>query len=104
MKTAGCDVRPGGGDVVKRILSARFLPRTARPRQHECRARFLANGTDMTLDPPFPRLTLRPDLATAEGEPRICITWPGSAAPVAFSTITAALAALRDMEERHGRR
>lgn len=45
-----------------------------------------------------PCLTLRADLATAEGEPRICITWPGRAAPVAFPTMTAALAALRDME------
>lgn len=47
-----------------------------------------------------PRLTLRPDLATAEGEPRICIVWPGRAVPLAFPTMAAALAMLRDMESR----
>lgn len=53
---------------------------------------------------PDPRLTRRADLATAEGEPRICIAWPGRAAPVAFPTVTAALAALRDMEARDAAR
>ena len=54
----------------------------------------------MIPDPKAPRLTLRADLVTAEGEPRICIAWPGRAAPVAFPTVTAALTALRDMEAR----
>lgn len=54
----------------------------------------------MITEPKAPRLTLRADLATAEGEPRICIAWPGRAAPMAFPSVTAALAALRDMEAR----
>lgn len=58
----------------------------------------------MTLESKVPRLTLRPDIPTAEGEPRICIVWPGRAAPLAFPNVAAALAALRDMEGRDGRR
>lgn len=54
----------------------------------------------MTQDSNTPRLTLRADLATDEGEPRICIAWPGRAVPVVFPTVAAALAALRDMEAR----
>jgi hypothetical protein len=54
----------------------------------------------MKTETPAPRLTLRADLATAEGEPRICIAWPGRTVPVAFATVAAALAALRNMEGR----
>jgi hypothetical protein len=49
---------------------------------------------------PTPRLTLRPDLATADGEPRACLALPGRPLPLAFPTLAAALAALRDMEAR----
>lgn len=45
-----------------------------------------------------PRVTLRDDLRNADGEPRPCITWPGRTLPVAFPTLAAALAAIRDME------
>jgi len=51
-----------------------------------------------------PRLTPRADLATAESEPRICIARPGRVVPLAFLTVAAALAALRDMEIRDVRR
>jgi hypothetical protein len=44
---------------------------------------------------------LRDDLRDADGQPRPCLTWPGCAVPVAFPSITAALAALRDMEAGH---
>jgi hypothetical protein len=47
---------------------------------------------------PAPRLTLRDDLRDASGEPRPCLTWPGRMLPLAFPTIGAALAALREME------
>lgn len=100
MKTAGCNMRPGGGDVVKRILDSRLLPRAARPRQRHCRTRFLTMGTTMTINPDQPRLTLRPDLRDAEGEPRICIMLAGRALPRAFRSVAAALAALREMEGR----
>lgn len=49
---------------------------------------------------PTPRLTLRPDLATPDGEPRPCITIPGRPLPLAFPNMAAALAALREMEGR----
>lgn len=44
------------------------------------------------------RLLLRDDLRDAEGNPRVCILIPGRRAPLAFPTITAALAALERME------
>lgn len=45
---------------------------------------------------PAPRITLRDDLRDSEGEPRPCVTWPGRTLPVAFPTLSAALAAIRD--------
>lgn len=47
---------------------------------------------------PIPRIMLRDDLRNADGEPRPCITWPGRKTPIAFPSISAALAALREME------
>ena len=46
------------------------------------------------------RLILRADLTDAEGEPRACIAEPGK--PLrAFRNLTAALAALHEMEAAH---
>lgn len=58
-------------------------------------------GAVQAMSAPFtayPRVTLRDDLRNADGEPRPCITWPGRTLPVAFPTLAAALAAIRDME------
>lgn len=52
------------------------------------------------MNTPTPRLTLRPDLATPDGEPRACLALPGRPLPLAFPNLAAALAALRDMEAR----
>lgn len=52
------------------------------------------------MTPHTPRLTLRPDLATPDGEPRVCLALPGRPLPLAFPNLAAALAALRDMEAR----
>lgn len=51
-----------------------------------------------------PRLTLRDDIRDAEGQPRPCLSWPGRMPPMAFPSISAALAALRDMEDAHAGR
>ncbi|HEV7267244.1 MAG TPA: hypothetical protein VGN83_20365 [Falsiroseomonas sp.] len=48
-----------------------------------------------------PRLTLRDDLRDADGQPRPCLTWPGRGLPVAFPSVSAALAALARMEAGH---
>lgn len=52
----------------------------------------------MTVPTNAPRLTLRDDLRDADGQPRPCLILAGRTAPIAFSSITAALAALRKME------
>jgi hypothetical protein len=49
------------------------------------------------------RLFLLLDLQDANGEPRVCLLIPGHRLPLAFPTVTAALAALRVMEAAHGR-
>ncbi|MDI3307832.1 MAG: hypothetical protein QJR07_12090 [Acetobacteraceae bacterium] len=49
-------------------------------------------------DAPRPRLLLREDLRDAEGQPRFCLSIPGRRLPVAFPTISAALAALRALK------
>lgn len=49
---------------------------------------------------PRPRLLLRDDLRDAEGAPRACIVIPGQRAPLAFHTLSGALAELRRMEAR----
>lgn len=53
---------------------------------------------------PAPRLTLRADLRDAEGQPRPCLILPGRKLPIAFPTISAALAALARMEAAHAGR
>lgn len=47
------------------------------------------------------RLLLRHDLRDAAGEPRACLAFPGRL-PMAFPTISAALAALAQIEAGHG--
>ncbi len=50
------------------------------------------------------RLVLRDDLRNAEGEPRACIAIPGRRVPLAFPSISAAVAALARMEAAHAGR
>jgi len=50
------------------------------------------------------RLLLRDDLRDAEGMPRACLAIPGRRLPLAFPSITAALAALANMEAAHAGR
>jgi hypothetical protein len=50
------------------------------------------------------RLMLRDDLRDAEGEPRACLVIPGRRLPVAFPSITMALAALATLEVAHAGR
>ena len=45
-----------------------------------------------------PRLELRHDLRDADGAPRVCIAMPGRHGPLAFASVTDALAALARME------
>lgn len=52
---------------------------------------------------PGARLMLRHDLRDAAGEPRACIALPGRL-PLAFPSLSAALAALPRMEADHGGR
>lgn len=47
------------------------------------------------------RIVIRADLRDAEGEPRACIAIPGQRAPMAFPSISAALAALARMGASH---
>jgi hypothetical protein len=47
---------------------------------------------------PSPRLVLLADCPTADGEPRAGIVIPGRPLPIAFATMAAAVAALRQME------
>jgi hypothetical protein len=47
---------------------------------------------------PRARLLLRSDIRDADGEPRACIAIPGRRLPLAFPSVAAALAALRQME------
>lgn len=50
------------------------------------------------------RLTLRHDLRDANGSPRVCIAMPGRRTPLAFPSLSAALAALARMEAADARR
>jgi hypothetical protein len=50
------------------------------------------------IQKPAAKLVLRDDLRDADGQPRACIAIPGKRLPVAFASLGAALAALREME------
>lgn len=47
---------------------------------------------------PAAKLVLRDDLRDADGQPRACLALPGRRLPIAFASLGAALAALREME------
>jgi hypothetical protein len=47
---------------------------------------------------------LRDDLRDAEGQPRACLAIPGRRLPLAFPSLSAALAALNQMEAAHAGR
>jgi hypothetical protein len=47
---------------------------------------------------PAAKLVLRDDLPDADGQPRACLALPGRRVPIAFESLGAALAALREME------
>ena len=47
---------------------------------------------------PAAKLVLRDDLRDAEGQPRACLALPSRRVPIAFASLGAALAALREME------
>ncbi len=51
-----------------------------------------------------PRLLLRDDLRDADGQPRACLAIPGRRLPLAFPSLSAALAALNRMEAAHAGR
>lgn len=50
------------------------------------------------IQKPAAKLVLRDDLRDADGQPRACIALPGRRLPIAFPSLGAALAALREME------
>jgi hypothetical protein len=55
----------------------------------------------MRRSAPGARVILRDDLRDAEGQPRACLAIPGRPLPLAFPSISAALAALARMEAGH---
>ncbi|MFN7306214.1 MAG: hypothetical protein ACK5TQ_06495 [Acetobacteraceae bacterium] len=50
------------------------------------------------IQKPAAKLVLRDDLRDADGQPRACLALPGRRLPIAFASLGAALAALREME------